>query len=207
MITYSIMAACIIMSLMAMNDPVKFRKWELHPYTVIRNKEYYRILTHAFIHAGWGHLFINMFVFWQFGTAVESSFLALFGTSGYLYYAVLYIGAMAVAALPALKKHSDNFQYRSVGASGAVAAVLFSYIVLYPLKDLYFFAVLPIPAIILGVLYLFYESRMENADDNIAHDAHFKGAVFGAVATVLFKPSLALDFFNEIWSGITGLLG
>lgn len=207
MITYSIMGICIVMSILAMNDPVKFRKWELHPYTVIRNKEYYRIFTHAFIHAGWAHLLINMFVFWQFGTVVENSFEQIFGAVGTLYYAVLYLGAMAVAALPALKKHRDNFQYRAVGASGAVAAVLFSYIVLYPVNLLYFFGVIPIPAIILGILYLIYESRMENADDQIAHDAHFKGAVFGAAATVLFKPTLALDFFSKILAGITDWMG
>lgn len=186
------------MSIAAMNDFSRFRSWELNPYLMTRSKEYHRVITHGFIHAGWMHLFINMFVLWQFGQAVEHQFIELFGNAGYLYYSALYIGALIVAALPALKKHQDNPNYRAVGASGAVAAVLFSYILFFPVNMLYLFLMIPIPAVLVGVLYLWYENKMKNSGDNIAHDAHYYGAVFGFAVTVLFKPVLLISFVQQI---------
>ena len=169
------------------------------------NSQKYRVITHAFIHAGWMHLFINMFVLWQFGMVVENEFVSLFGSAGYLYYIALYFGAVVVATLPSLKKHRDNPQYRAVGASGAVAAVLFSYILIHPVNMLYLFLMIPIPAVVVGVLYLWYENKMRNQDDNIAHDAHYYGAIFGFAATVLFKPVLIISFFNQIADKVTNL--
>lgn len=144
------------------------------------------------------HLFVNMFVLWQFGGVVERDFNSLFGNKGFLYFLVLFTGGVAIAALPSLRKHRDNPGYNAVGASGAVSAVLFSFILLHPTDTLLLFLILPLPAVVLGVLYLWYEARMQNAGDNIAHDAHYWGAIFGFVVTIIFKPSLAIRFVNQI---------
>jgi membrane associated rhomboid family serine protease len=204
-VTYIIIAACVIMSLAAFNDFSKFEKWKFSAYHVVHAKEQYRLITHAFIHGSWAHLFINMFVFWQFGGVVERNFAAMFGAKGTLYYIVLYLGGVLVASLPALKKHKDDYNYAAVGASGAVASVLFSYIIMHPVNLLYLFFIIPIPAFLVGILYLWYENRMENSQDNIAHDAHYWGAIYGAVVTILFKPVLAMDFVNQIVNTVSRL--
>ena len=141
-----------------------------------------------------------MFVLYQFGGMVESSFGAFFGGKGTLFYLVLYFGGIIASSLPTLKKESNNPYYRSIGASGAVSAVLFSYILMYPTSMLGFMMVIPIPAIVFGGLYLWYEKRMadQGINDGIGHDAHYFGAIFGVAATIAFKPSIVVNFIQQI---------
>lgn len=200
MITYVLIAACVLFTIQGFNSVDFFNRFTLDPYIIKRKKQQYRLATHAFLHGSWVHLFVNMFVLWQFGVAVEKSFGALFGSLGIPYFIVLYGGGILVSALPSLKKQADNPYYRSVGASGAVSAVLFSYILLYPTNMLYLFGILPLPAFLLGALYLWYESRQDRLgkNDGIAHDAHFWGAVFGLAITVAFKPTLFITFIDQL---------
>ncbi len=185
-------------SFLAFRDENLFRKLSLDPYLAQKNNEYYRVITHAFIHGNWFHLFVNAFVLFQFGGVVEDDFNYLFGAKGSLYFVVVYLGGIIAASLPALKKHGDNPYYTAVGASGAVAAVLFSFILMRPTAMLGVFLVIPMPAFVVGILYLWYEKRMTDSNDRIAHDAHYWGAIFGVVATAIFKPSLALEFVQKI---------
>ena len=204
-ITYIIMGLCAYMSWTALNNSEQFHRWDLSPYLIAARNEKYRLFTHAFIHAGWMHFFVNMFVLWQFGGAVEQTFIKLFGTLGYVYYLALYVGGFLFSTIPALSKHKDNPLYRAVGASGAVSSVLFAYILLYPVNLLYLFLVLPIPAFLVGILYLIYENRMKDSNDNIAHDAHYYGAIYGFLVTLIFKPKLAELFVLQVWEQITSL--
>ena len=203
MITLIIIAATAIMSIAAFNNRDLFNRYLFDPYLVVHKKQQYRIITHAFLHGGWAHLLVNMFVLWQFGGVVEKSFGALFGGAmGSIFYILLYFGGIVFSALPTLKKESNNPYYRSIGASGAVSAVLFSYILIYPTSMLGFMIVIPIPAIIFGVLYIWYEKRMadQGMKDGVGHDAHYFGALYGVLVTIMFKPSLVMNFFHQIIS-------
>ncbi len=204
MITYIIIAVTGIFSYMAFSNRDLFNKYLFDPYLIKHKKQYYRVITHAFLHGGWSHLLINMFVLWQFGAFVESVFNQEFGILGSVFYLVLYFGGIIFSSIPSLQKHGDNPYYTSIGASGAVAAILFSYILMFPTRSLYFMGIVPIPAILFGVLYVWYEKRLanQNVNDGIGHDAHYYGAVFGLLATIIFKPSFLMGFFSKILMAI-----
>jgi membrane associated rhomboid family serine protease len=129
---------------------------------------------------------------------VEQYYGYYFGLKGILYYVLLYIGGTALSTLPSYGKHKDDYSYTAVGASGAVSAVVFASIVFDPLNKIYIFLIpIGIPAIIFGILYLAYSWYMGKKNiDNIGHDAHFWGAVFGFVFTILLKPVLLVQLFS-----------
>jgi membrane associated rhomboid family serine protease len=142
-----------------------------------------------------------MFVLWSFGTMVESLFANNFGNLSSLYFLVLYIGGVAFSTLPSYGKHKNHDFYNAVGASGAVSAVLFSSILMYPEGSVVFiFFPVPIPAWIFGILYLIYSAYMSRkGNDNIGHDAHFWGAVFGLAFTILLRPAFVSEFLQYIF--------
>lgn len=210
-----IVAANVILSLVAFGNPDLLSKMLFNPYQVKHRKEYYRVLSHAFVHADFLHLLFNMYVLWSFGGLIESIFtekevfLTLFpdmdfwGVSkGYLYYVLLYLGGIIFATLPAFRKHSENPGYNSLGASGAVSAVVLAVILLLPTMPLYlFFIPIGIPAFIVGGAYLFYEYYMSRrGGTHIAHDAHYFGAVYGLVLLIILKPYFAVRFLQMIGS-------
>ena len=177
-----ILAVTVGASLFAMKRPQILEKLMLVPYNVNHFKEYYRIVSHGFIHADGTHLFFNMFVLWEFGTTVEAEMGGAFP--------VLYFGALLTATIPALTKHKDNANYRSLGTSGAVSAVLMAFIVAHPTQPLLLFFIIPMPAIFAGVLFFLYERHMQkNGGSGIAHDAHIYGALFGLLFSIVKDPS------------------
>ncbi|MBX7093942.1 MAG: rhomboid family intramembrane serine protease [Flavobacteriales bacterium] len=189
----------VIVSLMCFEKRDLFYKLALNPYSVKHNKEWYRLFTHAFVHADFMHLFVNMYVLYGFGQFLEQIFMFHFGDRGLFLYILLYFGAMIFATPVALKRHQDNPSYNSVGASGAVAGIIFSFIAFYPGQILELFFILPIPAFIFGALYLIYEAVMDKRGrGNVAHDAHFFGAVFGFGFTVLLDTDIFLNFFKQV---------
>jgi membrane associated rhomboid family serine protease len=199
-ITLLIVIITSAISLMAINNKELFSKLLFSPFQVFHSKEYYRILTHAVVHGGWVHLFVNMYVLYIFGRTAETYFGVYDESLGELRYVILYLGGIVFATLPSLKKHKDNFSYNSVGASGAVSAILFSCIAFNPTMPIIFiFLPIPMPAILFGVLYLVYEAYMDkNSSDSIAHDAHYYGAVFGILYTFISLPSSLVNFFGQI---------
>jgi membrane associated rhomboid family serine protease len=144
-----------------------------------------------------------MLVFYSFGTYIEKIFsqLETQGTifSGHFFYILLYVSSMALASLPTVTRYRNVEGYSAVGASGAVSAIVFTYIFFAPLKKIYFYMVLPIPGILFGVLYLVYSSYMSRRkSDNINHSAHLWGAVLGFVFPILMKPSLISVFLDNL---------
>jgi len=203
--TLLIIAITSVISVIAFNRRDIFNKLQLNPYAVYHKKEWYRILSHGFLHADWVHLFVNMFVLFSFGSAVENIFKQLASNgiiqSPILVFVILYFGSMIFATVTTIAKHKENEWYNSVGASGAVSAVVFTSIFFQPLANLYFFAVIPIPGIVFGVLYLGYSHYMSRkGGDNINHDAHFIGAVFGFIFPLLLDPSLIKIFLNQLFN-------
>ncbi|MFM2155721.1 MAG: hypothetical protein RL516_470 [Bacteroidota bacterium] len=169
----------------------------LNPYMVHNRKEYWRLISSGFLHAGFFHLLINMMVLLGFGTVVEMYYREAFPANGKIYFAILYLGSILVANVPSLNKHKDNVYYNSLGASGAVAAILFASILFDPWQKIYIFGILPLPGVILGPLYLFFEYTMsKRGGTNINHDAHFYGAIFGLLYTIILDPSILKYFIN-----------
>ncbi|MFP4555746.1 MAG: rhomboid family intramembrane serine protease [Bacteroidales bacterium] len=201
--TFIIIAATALVSILAFNESRLMGKLLMSPYLIMRQKEWYRLISHAFVHADYIHLFINMIVFLSFGLAVEKIFEELSSKnligSPTLHFLMLYFGGIVISSLTTLRKHKDNYYYRSVGASGAVSAVVFTSIFFNPLNNLYLMGIIPIPAIVFGVGYLVYSHYMgKKSSDNINHDAHFVGAVFGFVYPLLIDPKLFKVFLNGL---------
>jgi membrane associated rhomboid family serine protease len=114
------------------------------------------------------------------------------------YYLALYIGALIVSNIPTYIKHRNDSEYRSLGASGAVSAVLFAFILLSPWQQI-IVIIFPVPAIIYGVLFLIYSAYMSRkGGDRVNHDAHFYGALFGILFTILVRPDVIDIFWNEL---------
>ena len=199
-ITYLLLAVTIAISAKAFNDNALKSKMMFNPYKVVHDKEVYRSFTHAFIHADWMHLIFNMFVLYSFGTVLEEYLAITYGPKGYLYFSCLYLGGILFSTLLSLRQNKDNIHYNSLGASGAVMAVLFAYVLIFPdAKLMLLFFPVPISAYILGPLILFFEFYMsKKGGTGIAHDAHFAGAIFGIIFMIIVDYELALSFFTKI---------
>lgn len=198
-ITLLIIIATIIASIYAWRDEDIYRKWIMNPYLANRKNEYFRFLTSGFIHADQVHLFINMLTLYFFGPPLEGFLESIFGPVGLLYFLAIYVSAIVISEIPTYFKHRNDYNYNSLGASGAVSAIVFAFIVINPLADIYFFFLIKLPAFVFGLLYLgysYYSSR--RSMDNINHDAHFYGAVYGIIIILLIEPSLIQSFANQM---------
>jgi membrane associated rhomboid family serine protease len=197
--TLAIILITVIASLLAFSNADLMRKWIFNPYAVYKNREWWRFFTSGLIHADFMHLGLNMLVLYGFGEAVESYFDSIFGDHAGYYFVILYLGGMLISSAPTYQKQKHNYLYNSLGASGAVSAILFAAIMLNPWQQIYIMGIFGLPGIIFGPLYLFLEYRMSTrGNDNINHDAHFWGAVFGFVFPILLKPHLGLDFIDML---------
>nr|WP_203558449.1 rhomboid family intramembrane serine protease [Bacteroides sp. 519] len=198
--TYLIIGITVVVSFMCFGNRALFEKLAFIPYLAVKEKQWYRLITHGFVHADTVHLLVNMFTFWSFGVYME--FLFEYMGHGRLAFFILYFGGMIVASLYDLIKKNNNPYYISVGASGAVSAVLFSSIFFDPWGEILLFAIIPIPGILFGVLYLVYCQYMaKRGGDNINHNAHFYGAVYGFLFPLILNP-LYVDAFIEGLFGI-----
>lgn len=197
MITYAILIATVVVSIACFSNGSLFNKLSYSPYRMVHANEWYRIISHGFVHADWVHLFVNMFTFLSFGLYVENFFSSM-GFSGGSFI-LLYFGGMIAASLYDLWKYRDNRYYTSIGASGAVSAVLFTAIFLNPWDKIYLLAIVPIPGIVFGFIYLWYCQYMaKRGGDNINHNAHFYGAVYGFVFPILLEPGLLQVFIQQL---------
>jgi membrane associated rhomboid family serine protease len=202
-ITLVIVILTVLTSVAAFRRRELFDRFDLSPAQIVHQGQYYRIFTHAFLHADYFHLGINMLVLYSFGTFIEQKFSNLEAEglifSGTFFYLLLYVGSIAVASITTITRYRNNEAYSAVGASGAVSAVVFAYIFFAPMNKIYFYMVLPIPGILFGVLYLAYSSYMSRrSSDNINHSAHFWGAMTGFLFPILLEPALFLEFLDQL---------
>lgn len=202
MLTLIIVAITVGVSIYAMENPGLKNKLMFNAYMIHHRKEWYRFFSNGLIHADWMHLGFNMYSLYIFGKAVESAFSLddVFGSKGPLFFILMYIGGLVMSSLYSYEKHKDDVYYNSLGASGAVMAVIFSFIVLAPTARLGFmFIPVPLPAYLFGLIILGIEHFLSRrGNTGIAHDAHFWGAVFGILFTIAMKPQLAIDFIHKI---------
>jgi membrane associated rhomboid family serine protease len=193
--TIALVLVTVLISIPAMNDDRLVNKLILWPRRMTSPNEYYRLLTSGFIHADWGHLFFNMFTLLFIGSNVEHAFAS---EANPWLYVVMYLSGIIVASLPSFIKNRNNDFYRSLGASGGVAAVLFSSVYFAPWAKIYIYF-FKMPSIVFGLLYLIYSAYMSRrGQDNTNHDAHFFGAVYGLLFTFAIDPSHGQAFFWQI---------
>ncbi len=198
-ITLFIIIFTAIVSITAWSNKELFDKLKLNPYMVIKKKEYFRIVSHTVLHADWAHLIFNMITLYFFGEYVEQALDIYFGNK-FFFYILLYILGGIISSLPTVLKHKNDHWYNSVGASGAVSAVLFAGIFFEPKLGIYlFFIPIPIPGYLFGLAYLVYSHYMSKKNiDNINHDAHFAGAIFGFLFPLILKPALFQVFIANL---------
>ena len=194
-----IIAVTFLVSYTAFKRPELLFKYDFNPYQIVHRNQWYRLVTHAFLHADWTHLIVNMLVFYSFADVAVYYFHMLFAQNATLLFIGLYFGGIVAACIYSLIKQKDNYNYSAIGASGGVAAVTFACILFDPLNKILFFGVRPIPGVLFGVLYLVYSYVMgKRGMDNVAHDAHFYGAVFGFVYPLIFRPDMIVRFIEKI---------
>jgi len=195
--TIIIIVVTVLVSMAAFSNDEVYNRLILWPKIMDKPVQYYRLLTSGFIHADWGHLFFNMLTLFFFGRIVEEAFSEI---SSPLLFIVLYLTGIVVASLPSFIKNRNNSFYRSLGASGGVAAVLFASVYFSPWDKIYlYFIPIGIPSIIFSVLYLAYSAYMERkGGDNINHNAHFWGAIFGFSFAFAFDPTHGHIFLNQL---------
>jgi len=190
-----------IVSYVAWQQPHRMQKWILNPYRAYHNKEYFRFITSGFIHANWAHLIFNLFTFYFFGRNVEYTFMQLLGTGGgILAFWILFITAVVISDIPSFLKYKNVPNYNSLGASGGVSAFVFSSIIFYPLQPIYImFIPIGIPGFVLGALYILYSYYQgKRLGDNINHDAHLFGALYGVLFTAILFPQSIPLFLKQI---------
>jgi len=198
-ITLLIIIVTALVSINGFSNRSLFHKLDYSPYQVIQRKEWYRLISHVLLHGDWTHLFVNMFVLFSFGSNIERNFPLFFGGKATFYFLLLYVGGAAFASLPALKRHGKNPNYTAIGASGAVAAMLFANILLFPLSNFYLFFSIKIPAILFGPLYIGLEYYLDKkGGGRIAHDAHYWGALFGFFFPIILMPELITMFIHQL---------
>ena len=195
-VTWTIIAVTCLLSWLAFRNPRLAERLIFWPPAISQGRQYDRFMTHGFIHADFAHLIFNMFTLFFFGQLIERIFEPRIGKPG---FALFYLAAIAVAILPSWWRHRNDATYRSLGASGGVAAVLFSFILFAPWATIYVF-VIPMPAIVFAVLYTGYSLWAErHGKDNVNHSAHLAGALFGVVATLVIEPRALEIFLHQLF--------
>jgi membrane associated rhomboid family serine protease len=188
-ITIIIIIITVLVSISALSSDKIYNDLIFYPPAVTDQRQWYRFFSSGFIHADWMHLIFNMYAFYMFGGAVETFFSnSLFQEKGKLFYMLMYISALGFSLLPTYLKHKNDSYYRSLGASGAVSAVIFAFILLNPMANLGLI-ILPgikIPGFIFGFIYLGISSYLDRrGGGNINHSAHIWGALYGMVFVVI----------------------
>jgi membrane associated rhomboid family serine protease len=192
-ISLAIIIITCIVSFTSFNRPRAIDDLSMWPMMIDSKKQYYRFITSGFIHGDFMHLLFNMFTLYFFGPLVEQQ---LFPP---LYFIGFYLLGLILSDLPSYFKHRRSYGYRSIGASGAISAIVFASVLLDPWAKIGIFGIIPIPAILYAVLYVVYcVYAGRRGGDNINHDAHLWGGLFGIVFSIVLYPSLLSYFLQQL---------
>jgi membrane associated rhomboid family serine protease len=190
-----LIAVTCLISWIGFKDRSFLDRWLLNPYQARRRKRLAPYLSYGFVHADFTHLLFNMITLFFFGRAMEGFFAPHFGGFGYY---VFYLGGIVVSVLPSALPNRNNPNYATLGASGAVSAVLFAYILLQPFSLLFIYFV-PVPAILYAIGYVAYSIYLDKrGDDNVNHSAHLWGAAYGVLFTFALEPGVLPAFLVKL---------
>lgn len=200
LIVFLLIIPTVFTSIKAFNNSEIFHKLLFNATRIKYHKEWYRFFSSGLVHADWMHLGFNMYVLWMFGDIVMDFFDYYYGIMANLAFLGLYIPALAISSLGSYFKHKENPNYNAVGASGAVSAVVFASIILYPEGQMgLLFIPFMIPSWLFGLLYLAFTAYMDKKQmDNIGHNAHLWGSIYGIAYVLLLKPSSIFHFIQVI---------
>jgi membrane associated rhomboid family serine protease len=190
-----------IISIWAFNRPEMMYRLDFQPALIQRNlgKEWFRFLSHGFVHADWPHLIFNMLTYFFFAPNVERVFEARFGEKATLYFLLLYLGGICLSVIPSYEKNKFNSMYHAVGASGGVSSILFASVIYFPMNNICLYGLICLPGIIWAGIYLVYSYYMgRKGGDNINHDAHIFGALYGVALTLILDPSAIKAMVSQI---------
>lgn len=194
-ITYALIAITCLVSWLAFNNRKLADRLILWPPAIDKHKQYDRLVTYGFIHADFMHLLFNMMTLYFFGRQIE---VLISGLVGVWVYPVFYVSALVVSILPTYLKNQHNPNYLSLGASGAVSAVLFAFILIAPWQLIFVFFI-PLPAIVFAVLYVGYSIWMDRrGGDRINHSAHLAGAAYGMMFMLLMDGRILGHFLQQL---------
>ena len=162
----------------------------MRPYDVLKNKQWYRVISCSLVHGSWMHLFFNGITYYFF--AISSGMAELLGGITFL---TLYLGSLIFSAIPSLLRHGDNPVYRSLGASGAISGLVLALAMMDPEGKFGLFFIIPMPAWLLGLGFIIFSFVASiRGLGRIAHDAHLFGALGGGIFIILLKPGVAERF-------------
>ena len=197
-----LLAVTLLSSFRAFQDPGMMKSWMLNPYSFFNYKRYQTVFTSGFIHAVGQHLLFNMITFFFFAFPLEEDMTLVYGVYGHLIFLFIYLASMVLADISSLVKHRHNPLYNSLGASGAIAGIMFSFILFEPLSK-FNLMFLPIPGgipspifALLYMVYSYYSGRKNN--DNIGHEAHLFGGLAGLGLTFIFFPGIFPYFIEQL---------
>ena len=200
-ITLILVIITALVSISGFSRPKVIEDLIFYPPAVTHHNQWYRFFSCGLIHADWGHLIFNMLALYLFGKGVEEAFVDLIGSSGRYVYLLMYVSALLISLLPTYFKNKENYNYRSLGASGAVSAVIFAGLMLAPETEVFiFFIPIPIPGFIFAPLYLLISAIMDRkGNTNINHSAHIWGAVYGLAFIIIMG---RLIDYNVVSAGL-----
>jgi|SRR6185437_2266157 len=200
-----IFLATIVSSLIAFQSQEHARKWMLNPYTLVKERKYFQVISSGFIHADWMHLAFNMLSFYFFALDIDGAvpleymMTSVAGPIGHLYFALIYFVSMALGDLSTVIKQKDNPKYYSLGASGAITGIVFSYILFAPESRLSFFFMPNMPAPLFAVLFVVFSIIAgKSRRTNINHDAHLWGGLVGFILTAILFPGILQNFISAL---------
>ena len=191
-LTLAIIIITCIVSITSFTRPNAIDDLSMWPMMIDNKKQYYRFITSGFVHGDWQHLIFNMFTLYFFGPVIEQLFPPVT-------FILFYVLGLIVSDVPSYLKHRRSYGYRSIGASGAVSAVIFATILLDPWNVIRLYGIIKVWAILYAVLYIIYcVYAGRRGKDNINHDAHLWGALYGVVFTIIYTPSIVQYFLGQL---------
>lgn len=192
-ISLAIIIITCIVSITSFNRPNAIDDLSMWPVMIDSKKQYYRFITSGFVHGDWQHLIFNMFTLYFFGPVIEEALLPP------VYFVGFYLLGLIISDLPSYFKHRKSYGYRAIGASGAISGLVMASVLLDPWAKIGIFGIIPVPAILYAVLYIFYCIYAgRRGGDNINHDAHLWGGLYGVIFCVILYPSLIQYFLQQL---------